>query len=251
MDASKLDPRAEFAPGLKPAETARLSAAGFPPRHVAAIAGEAATMRFLFLARQNASAILGGAVAIFGGLGTGALGAIFGDFGWALTTLLAMAGGVVAFAPQIEAEAMRRHHKVRWAGRRIAVLAVKAETPQEQAAAEDEAEDDEDDESFTSALQSIGAELSDGLGDGKSAFEKLQRWGAVAAGYPDPRGALLQIARELERPKKSGETGPLAPRRDGSGALLAERGWLYATLAVIFALAVAAMAAGMMLGEAG
>ena len=111
--------------GLNDAEQAKLQAAGFSARLIKAVTDEAATMRLLALRRQSGS-VWTGIAAAFGAIVLGVL-QIFGDsLGWLVTTLIPLLGGALAAAPWLEVRMMRQHEPVRWAARRLAVLAVTA-----------------------------------------------------------------------------------------------------------------------------
>ncbi|MEQ8404602.1 MAG: hypothetical protein RKE49_05850 [Oceanicaulis sp.] len=195
-------------PGLKAEERDRLAAAGANPALVNAVAAEAATMRWLFLNR-------GWDVFILPALG--AAGAIFASIaldlpGGAADMLQVFAPilfGLVLLLPWLEMRAMRRHEPVRWAARRLAILAVTAQPEWGE--------------------------------EGDARWRDLQRLVAAGAGYDTPRAALRQIARVLERPAPKTAAGG----QGLNGALAMNRLNLevWSTVALVIALCALAMTA--------
>lgn len=111
--------------GLSEEERGRLSTAGFSMPVVMAISREAATMRLLALRRQSGtlwSAIAAGLAVVIAGV----LNIFEEGFGWVATIGIPVAASLIALGPWLEVRMMRQHEPVRWAARRLAVLAVTA-----------------------------------------------------------------------------------------------------------------------------
>jgi hypothetical protein len=148
--------------GLSEEEEAKLRLAGFSAPVTAAVSREAASMHFLFLRRQSVNLWAG----VAGGLAAVVAGAanIFGEgFAWLVSVVVPALGGLLALGPWLEIRMMRQHEPVRWAARRLAVLAVTA--------------DPEDRE-----------------GDNWRSLTRFARW---AARLESPRSVLRYLAREM------------------------------------------------------
>jgi len=164
--------------GLSEEERARLGVAGFSAPVTVAVSREAASMRLLFLRRQGGNtwaAILAG----FAAVAAGALNAFDESFGWIITVALPFAAGLLALGPWLEIRMMRRHEPVRWAARRLAVLAVTADPEQ----ADDEA------------------------------FRALVRYAGWAARLESPRSVLRYLARRMIEEETGSDPRNPAPNR--------------------------------------
>ncbi len=164
--------------GLNEKELAKLQSAGFSARFIEAVSDEAATMRLLALRRQSGNA-LAGIAAAFGALVLGALQIFGDDLGWLATTLIPILGVLLAAAPWLEVRLMRRHEPVRWAARRLAVLAVTA-NPES---------------------------------GGDEAWKALVRHALRVHRFESPRSALHHLAREMVREETGRDPRNPAPNR--------------------------------------
>lgn len=159
--------------GLRDKERDALAGAGAPPALVKAVAKEARTMRWLFMQRFSGfilTALASFAVTVW-------LNLTFDLDGWReiLTGAVAPAAlGLLTAASRLEADAMRPHAPVRWAGRRLAALTVEA---------------------------SQWWNNPDG-----ATTKQLARLVAAGRDHDDPRSALREIAYALQRgkPKPAG-----------------------------------------------
>lgn len=200
--------------GLNEAEQAKMRAAGFNPRLIEAVSDEAATMRLLALRRQSGSA-WAGLAAIVGAGGLGFL-QIFGDeLGWIATALIPLLGVLLAAAPWLEVHLMRRHEPVRWAARRLAVLAVTA-NPEE---------------------------------GGDEAWKRLVVHALRVTRFESPRTALHHLAREMIREDTGTDPRNPAPDRTMTVDQSQLSDTILLVVAVIAALAlIALLAARIILG---
>ena len=202
--------------GLTEAEQGRLHAAGFHPRFVEVVADEAATMRLLWLRRLRGSGLAAG-VAVVAGVAAGAVQVLDGALFWIATVLVSFLGALIGLAPWLEVRLLRQHEPVRWAARRLALLAVSAtdEDENDDASAEAEtaaAEESLDDESsnsddFWTRLQK---ELTDEEDDAAS---NLQVYAERAARFDNPYSALRHLAREMMRKATGTDPRNPAPNR--------------------------------------
>jgi len=153
-----------IAPGLNDAERARLDAAGFDDALAAAVAQEAATMRFLWLRRSGFNAITG----VAGATGAAFVANLFADdlglFGVWLPILLPLGAAALSLATWWEVRRIKPVDRTRWAARKLAALAVAADP-----------DDEEDDE-----------------------WVELQKLAAASPGAASAQDALRRIADLLE-----------------------------------------------------
>lgn len=203
--------------GLSEEEEAKLRAAGFSAPVTAAVSREAATMRFLFLRRQSSNLWVG----IAGGLAAVIAGAanIFGEgFAWLISVGIPLLGGVVVVAPWLETRMMRQHEPVRWAARRLAVLAVVAK------------EDATDDEPWRS----------------------LTRFARLAARLESPRSVLRYLAREMIEEETGVNPRNPAPNRTLTvdQAQLADTVWRVVAVVSVLVI-IALLAARILVGAEG
>lgn len=111
--------------GLTDEEIGQLAAAGFAPGVVEAVAREALTMRWLFL-RRGLPGFWAGTAGILIVIGAYFASWRFGDFGW-LIGLVVSVLPFVQYAPHLEAWSQKRSDPVRYAARRLAIMAVIAQ----------------------------------------------------------------------------------------------------------------------------
>lgn len=111
--------------GLKPAEIALLDAAGFAPDAVRAIAREAESLRWLFLKRPGATMMWWG-LGIVAAVVIGGLFAATGWWGSLAAPALAAGSQLILSLADIEINAPKSDNPPRWAARKLAVLAIKA-----------------------------------------------------------------------------------------------------------------------------
>jgi uncharacterized membrane protein YhaH (DUF805 family) len=166
------------------------------------VADEAQTMRWLFVLRLGGT-VLTGVIGFVVAVGAGALSAGDGRHYDVLTVALPVVLGLVVLFPTLEMQAMRRYEPVRWAARRLAILAVQADPDQGEA--------------------------------GDEAWRELQRLVAESAGYDHPRSALRHIAHVMTRPK------PRPARMDDGGALSLNQTNLNVITLVAFIIALCAL----------
>ena len=206
--------------GLNETERARLEAAGFDAAISAAVADEAATMRFLWLRRSGFNAITG----IAGAAGAAAVANVFAeDFGplgvW-LPIALPLIAAALGLAPWWEIEQLKSTDRTRWAARKLAALAVAAdpddETDDEWVDLQSLAAAGADARSTPEALRAVADALeSDDVSGGLTAMLTGRSAAAAAAESEAPAspGPGADRSRSRERPNPAPSRMTAAPAR--------------------------------------
>lgn len=174
--------------GLRSQERERLAAAGAYPALVSAVADEAATMRWLFLHRGWDVFVLpalAAAAALFASIALDLPDGV-ADMVQIVAPLLI---GLVLVLPWLEMRAMRRHEPVRWAARRLAILAVTAQPEWGE--------------------------------EGDVRWRDLQRFVAIAAAHDHPRAGLRALARTLDEARPAPWSAQGVALAAGGAALIA------------------------------